>query len=143
MSADDIGRVHEIERSCFSNPWPLESFLYSVKNSDTDCWVIRVNREIAGFFIGLKIVDNYLIADLAVENEFRKRGLASALIRYALGRMGDRGVHRVFLDVRKSNLKAISLYHRFGFRAVGKRRNYYSNPDEDSMVMMKLVENEK
>jgi len=139
MSRDDIPEIHKIEQECFSNPWPLSGFFHLLGNQSADCWVIRCEGQIVGYFIGLDSGGDYLIANLAVACRWRSRGLASLLLDHALKEIESREFQRAVLDVRPSNRKAIRLYSRFGFQAVARKKNYYSRPPEDSIVMAKRL----
>ena len=137
MIDSDIESVHSIEKDCFSNPWPLESFRYILSDQMTDCWVIKVNREVAGYLIGAMTNAGYLIANLAISGKFRQQGLASCLISFAEQNAKERRIFQFLLDVRESNQKAVKLYLKHGFIVIGKRKAYYTQPTEDSLVMFK------
>jgi ribosomal-protein-alanine acetyltransferase len=139
MKYDDQRSVYSIEKECFSNPWPEETFLYSISDPAADCWVASIDGMIIGFVIGVETETGYLIANLAVTEIHRKSGIASELLEFILGKAKTRYLESVFLDVRESNFEAIKLYLKYGFRAVGKRKNYYSRPQEDSVVMFKNI----
>jgi ribosomal-protein-alanine N-acetyltransferase len=95
-------------------------------------WVIDCDSQVAGFVAVREVAAGECeILDIAVAGEFRRRGLATALLQYAL--RTTPGTY--FLEVRKSNHNARSLYRRLGFEQTGERRDYYSNPDEAAIVM--------
>jgi ribosomal-protein-alanine N-acetyltransferase len=137
MQDDDIPAVNSIETESFSNPWPMESFYQTANDPAVDSWVLFFDAEVIGYFIGMETEDGYLIANLAVSGAYRKKGIASRLMEYAIERIDSRKIDRIFLDVRQSNSAAIQLYRKFGFSAIGKRKGYYLHPLEDSVVMLR------
>jgi [ribosomal protein S18]-alanine N-acetyltransferase len=88
----------------------------------------------AGFILGREILDEGEILNLAVERENRGRGAGTALVKKMLSAFAARGVSRVFLEVRESNLGAIAFYQKLGFRQVGRREGYYREPLEAALV---------
>ena len=83
----------------------------------------------------MTVLDEGYISNVAVSPAFRRRGIASALIRALLDRARERNLSFVTLEVRESNAAAIALYEGFGFRPVGRRKNYYDAPKEDAWIM--------
>ena len=79
------------------------------------------------------------ITDIAVKPAFRRRGIANELLSAALDRARKDALQMIFLEVRVSNLPAISLYEHFGFETVGTRRNFYAHPREDAYNMRLLL----
>lgn len=136
----DIERVLEVERQCFTTPWPASAFGLAVAAPE-----VLFLGAIAGSTIAAYVVaaptgqDGVLIANLAVAPEYRRRGAASALIEAVLDWAVIRGATSCRLDVRRSNESAIALYRRFGFRTEGIQRNYYSHPREDALSMVRDV----
>ena len=80
--------------------------------------------------------------NLAVRSDYRRQGIASHLVRHALGEGMTQGTTRVLLEVRAGNDLAQKLYQALGFQSYGRRRSYYTNPDEDAILMqLQLAEN--
>jgi ribosomal-protein-alanine N-acetyltransferase len=96
-----------------------------------DCFVAVVDGSVAGFLVSRPIADEREILNVAVAPEFRRRSIASALVRHELGTVGKAW----FLEVRESNEAAVRLYKSFGFNVVGKRSEYYQTPPESAIVM--------
>jgi ribosomal-protein-alanine N-acetyltransferase len=86
--------------------------------------------------VALQLADEAEILNLAVLAAWRRRGQASSLLAAALAQLRDRGVLRIFLEVRESNTAAIAFYNKHEFKAVGRRPAYYRNPDEAALRMM-------
>src|SRR6185312_1486534 len=127
----DLGEIVEIERLSFTgNFWNAESFeVY-------DCIIAQVYGKTAGFLVSRELIGNKRgdgereILNLAVHGEGRRQRIASSLLKHELARGGA-----FFLEVRESNLAARKLYESLGFRAIGRRNQYYVNPAETAIVM--------
>lgn len=130
--AEDIPVLVEIELESFAQPrWTAQDFLNS------DCIVAEIDVQVAGFLVSRQTFEGSEaespereIVNLAVANLFRRKGIASALLRHELSRRGT-----FFLEVRESNVAARALYRKFGFVEVGRRPYYYRYPDETAIVM--------
>jgi ribosomal-protein-alanine N-acetyltransferase len=136
MTIDDLQGVLEIERSSFTTPWSEISFFNEIKNSRSIAKVARLEGRIAGYLCSSRIIDEGHILTFAVHPEFRKRGIASALIGDTLDQLRREGCRFAFLEVRASNGGARKIYEKFGFRELGIRKNYYLSPVEDGVVMV-------
>jgi [ribosomal protein S18]-alanine N-acetyltransferase len=134
VPADAVPLV-AIERQCFSDPWSESSFREALDSPWSFGLVARASRGIAGYLIGREVAGTGEVLNLAVSPEFRRRGVARALLRAGLTYFRKRRVDEVFLEVRESNRSAQSLYQSFGFRPVGQRAAYYRNPKEDVLVL--------
>lgn len=143
MEKEHIKAVAEIERLCFSHPWSEENLRESF-DSSCNCFYISLEENKIQGYIGLTIVaDEGYILNIAVHPDFRRRGIGKALIQRIIDLGVDTDLAFVTLEVRASNCPAISLYHQFGFEKVGERRDYYSNPKENAVLMTKYFNSEK
>ncbi|TAM81806.1 MAG: ribosomal-protein-alanine N-acetyltransferase [Acidobacteria bacterium] len=101
----------------------------------------RMLPEIVGFAALYRIDRESELWNIAVEMGHRRQGVGRALLRESCIRLSEAGVHRLFLEVRESNLPAVELYYSFGFELLGRRKDYYLNPREDALVLVyKLVQ---
>ena len=91
--------------------------------------------ELTGFLMGRELADEAELFNFAVKPKYRRQGHGAALISAALAGMRSRGAKNVFLEVRESNLRAISFYEAFGFSKIGYRKSYYRSPDEAAITM--------
>ena len=136
-TADDLDAVLAIESRSFTNPWTREMYLSELANAGVA--FLFLARDGAGDIVGFcsfwRIVDELHINNLAVDPAHRRRGIGSALIAQVLAQARDASASRVILEVRRSNLEARRLYERCGFTVAGVRRNYYTKPDEDALVL--------
>ena len=136
-SAADLDDVLRIESVTFSRPWTREMYLSELEHREVSR--VYLARDAVGEAIGFcscwQILDEVHINNLAVIPERRRSGVASALLTRVLADGSSRGAHRATLEVRRSNHAALALYERFGFLVTGVRKGYYSNPDEDALVL--------
>jgi len=136
-SAADIDAVATLEAESFTNPWPREQLVWELRNSDvTRIFVLRDDRAgIVAFCLCWVIFDELHVNTLAVAPEFRRRGLATLLMRDVLAETAKEGACKATLEVRASNQAALALYERLGFRVTATRPAYYTNPDEDALIL--------
>lgn len=137
MGTADLPRVMEIEYACYSMPWNESTFRGLLRRSDADLFVVETAGVVAGYAVFWSVLDQGELGNVAVSPEWRRRGLARRLLDAVFARARERRIREVFLEVRVSNLGAQDLYRRYGFREVGRRRNYYMEPVEDALVMRK------
>jgi len=134
---DEIDLVLEVERASFSNPWSRDMYLAELENPDVSFLFLArdQNGAVAGFCAFWRILDEIHINNLAVLPEFRRRGVASALLGRVLAEGARLAARRATLEVRRSNETALRLYARFGFAIAGVRPEYYTHPVEDALVL--------
>jgi len=95
----------------------------------------RADPTIAGFLVALCLGKEWEIENLVVASALRRQGCANLLLRELLSRAGNQGAGRVLLEVRESNQAARAFYARWGFQMIGRRRNYYRDPEEDAILL--------
>ena len=141
MALEDIPAVVEIENQCFSLPWSAKSFEDSLSREDTIFLVCEVSDEntsasnIAGY-MGLYLsFDEASVTNVAVSPNFRKKGYGEALVENAKSIAKEAGAECIFLEVRQSNVPALSLYKKLGFEELGIRKKFYEHPVEDAIIM--------
>lgn len=136
MQPADINEIMEIERKSFSTPWSELSFLNEMYDLHSISRVALSNNNITGYICVKQIFDEGHILNLAVHPDFRRRGIATALMKEVLDELKKKGSRFLFLEVRISNLAARKFYERFEFRVVSIRKKYYTSPMEDAALMM-------
>lgn len=140
MTLEDLPQVLKIERQCFSTPWSEEMFLQELRNKDSLLFVAEHEGRVAGYIATRLLGGGHSeIRVLAVRPDFRRKGVATALIERALRALYYRGAKKVYLEVRQSNTPARKLYLKAGFVETGIRRNYYMRPEEDAILMEKSL----
>ncbi len=148
MTITDVKPCHlreiaEIENACFSLPWTFEQ-LEKQMSADNCIFLAATNDDGALMgYIGLMFVlDEGYISNVAVSPNYRRRGVADALITELIERTKKR-LSFLTLEVRESNLAAIELYSKHGFEQVGKRKNYYDKPKEAALLMTLFFKKEE
>ena len=141
MIEDDLDEVLVIERVSFVTPWSRGAFLHELeRNRVARCWVARQEgeegrRKVLGYLCVWEIGRELHITNLGVHPKARRQGIAGALLGGMIEDARGRGLTLVFLEVRPTNVEAMGLYERFGFRVVGRRKGYYFDTGEDALVM--------
>lgn len=137
MTGDDVARVAQIEASAFTSPWKADTFHTLLERPGAELWVLE--DPVAGvvaYAVVWCILDQGELANIAVTEPFRGRGLGSYLLGRVLEVARERGVESLYLEVRVSNQGAADLYRSFGFKEIGVRRDYYDHPREDALLMV-------
>jgi [ribosomal protein S18]-alanine N-acetyltransferase len=129
----DRDAVIALEAGAFANPWTAETFDLMLSRPVSQIYVARgPDAQIVGFCACWVIDDEVHINTVAVDAAWRRKGIGSALLRALLRRTG---ATRATLEVRRSNTAALGLYEKLGFKVTAVRARYYSNPDEDGMIL--------
>lgn len=137
MNANHVSQVAQLEKLCFTDPWS-ENSVASELNNELSLWLVAEENGILCGYVGSQtVLDETDMMNLAVRPDFRRRGIASALIAELTARLKARGSRCLRLEVRQSNMPAISLYHAMGFSQLGLRKNYYRNPRENALILGK------
>lgn len=135
--ADDLEAVLEVDAASFTRPWTRAMYEAEFLNQPTSrLYVLRTSdQRVAGYCAVWVIVDELHINNIAVRPELRGQGIGSALLARVLEEAVQTGARRATLEVRRSNDAARRLYERFGFRIAGVRRDYYTHPTEDALIL--------
>ena len=137
MNATHVPQVAELERICFADPWSEKSVASELDNKWALWLVAREDETVVGYIGSQTAVDETDVMNVAVHPDYRRRGIAEALIVELVAELKQRGSHALMLEVRSSNAPAIALYEKLGFQQVGCRKNYYRNPKEDALILRK------
>jgi [ribosomal protein S18]-alanine N-acetyltransferase len=133
----DLEGVLAVEAESFSNPWTRDMYAWELQNQSM-CHILLVRTadcRVAGFCAFWLVFDEIHINNIAMRPGFRARGIGTALLRQVLADGRQLGARRATLVVRASNEGARRLYERMGFYVAGVRRNYYSDPVEDALIL--------
>lgn len=141
MQEDDLDAVMVIDRLSFSLPWPKSAYRHDL--FDNSNALLRVAEDIENqtrqLILGLidvwLILDEAHIATVAVHPDYRNQGIATRLIESVLLEAEGKGARKAMLEVRTSNQAAQTLYQKFGFQVVHRRRKYYIDNKEDALLM--------
>ena len=133
----DLDAVAALEAASFSNPWTREQLASAMSDPDiTRIYVLRLpDLPVAAFCACWLIVDELHINTIAVDAACRRRGLATRLLRHVFTDAAASGARRATLEVRRSNEPARRMYERLGFTERGVRPRYYSQPDDDAVIL--------
>ncbi len=138
MLVEDLDQVMEIERELFSPPWTREGFFTYLTHKDAMFLVVEEKGEILAYCGLLMVLDEGDITNVAVRPDRQREGIGhfrmDSLIRLA----EEQGVTTIHLEVRVGNDTAIRLYERMGFTRDGIRKQYYTDPVEDALLMTRL-----
>ena len=135
----DVKGIVKRENVCFSTPETEESIYSFLKSKTFFVDVIEDEGIVTGHCIYFFVPDNAEIISLAVTPEKRRMGYGRDLVYNVIERAKDNNCKEVYLEVRKSNEAAISLYTSIGFHQVGERKNLYSKPEGDGLIMQYLI----
>ena len=136
MGLDDLAAVHDIERRSFTTPWPSHAYRTELETNRLAHYrVVRVDGRVVAYAGLWLMVDEAHVTTFAVDPMWRRRRVGEALLIAILDLAIERGAREATLEVRLSNLAARRLYEKYGFRPVGIRPRYYSDDNEDALVM--------
>ena len=137
MKATHVAQVAALERICFADPWSEKSVASELDNKWALWLVALEDNRVVGYIGSQTAVDETDVMNVAVHPDYRRKGIAEALITELGARLKERGSHALMLEVRASNASAQALYGKLGFQQVGCRPNYYRNPKEDALILRK------
>jgi ribosomal-protein-alanine N-acetyltransferase len=134
MTREDIPRIAEIEKECFSLPWSEASFEDSLAREDT-VFLVCEDTEVVGY-VGMYLsFEEGEITNVAVTPSYRKRGCGYLLMEAIKEEAKERRAECIILEVRVSNASAVSLYKKHGLEPIGIRKDFYEHPTEDAIIM--------
>ncbi len=135
MTADQIPDLVAIENACFSRPWTYDGFAAELDKPSANFFTAAVDGRVCGYVGFQAVLDEGYVDNIAVLPEFRRRGVARALMDTAVSRCRELSLSFLSLEVRRSNSGAIALYEQLGFVVAGERKGFYSAPKEDALIM--------
>lgn len=133
----DLDGVLEVEAESFTNPWTRDMYSWELQNRSV-CHILVVRTDecaVAGFCAFWLVSDEIHLNNVAMRPGFRGQGIGTALLHHVFAEARQLGARRATLEVRASNEKALRLYERLGFYVAGTRRNYYTHPVEDALIL--------
>ena len=138
MEKTDINSIFEIEKASYGeHHWSRESFLNELGNNIGFYLVARppLSDEVVGYLGSWMIVDECHITNVAVKPDLRRQKIAEQLLIELIDKCYEKMIKYITLEVRVSNVPAINLYEKFGFKSVGVRKKYYQDNNEDALIM--------
>ena len=132
----DLDAIEEIERASYPTPWSRSMFVSELaKPSSLSIAAVLEDGSLAGYLVLSRYVDAWHVMNVAVAEKHRRLGIASTMLRSLFDVTEDDAERGYTLEVRVSNVAAISLYERFGFVQRGVRHGYYTDNREDALIM--------
>ena len=136
MTLDDLPAVQAIEEASFTTPWPPHSYRSELESNRLATYVVaRAGGAVVAYAGIWMMIDEAHITTFAVDPRWRRQRIGERLLLALLGLAKDRLAREATLEVRLSNLAARRLYEKYGFRPVGIRPRYYSDDNEDALIM--------
>ncbi len=138
MTAADIDDVLLIEGQSFPTPWSRHAFQREVgENIFARYYVARKEGQVLGYAGMWLVVDEAHVTNIAISPDYRRQGFGQVLMQYLIAQAAQEGATYMTLEVRRGNHPAQSMYRGLGFRPVGTRKGYYSDTNEDAIIMEK------
>ncbi|MEH2190813.1 MAG: ribosomal protein S18-alanine N-acetyltransferase [Nostoc sp.] len=138
LTPKHLSALLELDQACFRGLWTMEGYQRELDSPNSDLLGLFSpvsNSRLLGMGCFWSILEEAHITILAVHPEYHRQGLGQALLYSLIKTACDRKMERATLEVRASNLGAISLYQKFGFKTAGRRRRYYQDNDEDALIL--------
>ena len=134
MAAEHIPALAALEKECFADPWSENGLAEELDNPCAHFLVAEHHEEVWGYMGTHIVADEMSITNIAVKTEFRRHGVARALLQEAYMLACNKGLSRITLEVRVSNEAAIRLYESMGYVKDGIRPRFYAHPTEDAAI---------
>ena len=137
MLPEHVAQVAQLEAQCFSCPWSEKSVSAELTNP-LSLWIVATDADVVAGYVGSQsVMGEADMMNIAVAPEYRRQGIAEELVNHLICALKNNAVYSLTLEVRASNVPAISLYDKLGFAQVGRRPNYYCVPKEDALILRK------
>jgi ribosomal-protein-alanine N-acetyltransferase len=136
MREEDIDQVLEIEHASFATPWSREAFYNELNMNKFAVYIVlEVDGRVVGYCGVWVVIDEAHVTNIALLPEYRGRKFGEALMQNLFDVARTMGAKSMTLEVRVTNYVAQSMYRKFGFQKGGLRKNYYTDNQEDALVM--------
>lgn len=138
LTSEHLSPILELDQICFGGLWTLEGYQRELDSPNSELLGLFSpvhHLKLLGMGCFWAILDEAHITILAVDPQYHRQGLGQVLLYSLLEKARDRGLEQATLEVRASNLAAISLYQKFGFRIAGRRKGYYQDNGEDALLL--------
>ena len=135
LGLGDLPAVEGVEQRSYNTPWSRTMFSVEISRPGSRCYGAFERKVLAGYLIVARYTDAWHVMNVAVDEPFRRRGVARLMLETMLRETDVDGTRGHTLEVRVSNVRAIRLYESLGFRPSGMRRGYYTDDREDALIM--------
>lgn len=140
MEEHHIDGVRRLEELCFVHPWSVENIAYQLNNENAFFLVAVQDNAVLGYIGITELFEVCEVNNIAVDPVARRQGIAQGLLNAAVAGAKSRGRELITLEVRVSNSGARALYEKNGFTQAGKRKDYYTDPLEDGLILTKYFD---
>ena len=129
---DDLSDIFQLETETFTDAWSENSIKNEIEKGSV--LVAKRGGNLLGYCIFMNSADEGEIYKIAVDKSVQRQGIGSKVLENTISLLKELGAENIYLEVRKSNIKAIKLYEKFGFIKTGERKNYYPDNSEDALL---------
>lgn len=137
MTQEHVSQIAQLEQICFSDPWP-DGSIRSELDNPLSLWLVALDGEqVIGYVGSQTVLGEADIMNVAVAPAYRRQGVARELLVGLQKALQALNAYSLTLEVRASNVPAITLYESLGYAQVGRRPNYYHKPKEDALILRK------
>ena len=134
--SSDLDDIYELDVQTFAMPWSKEALSYDILENDNAFVIVaEYEGEFAGYADIWTVLDEADLNSIAVRVDFRRKGIGDAIMLAMTEMLSANGVATINLEVRVSNMPAIKLYKKYGFKECGVRPGYYLDNGEDALIM--------
>lgn len=137
MNDQDIDTCYEIQAESIIHPWSHDMFVDDYKNDNSLYYVHETDDAITSYIAYQIVLDEATIMSIATKKDERKKGYGNVLLNGTFNKLKDKGIKKIFLEVRSTNVDAINLYKKNEFEEMSVRKNYYNDPTCDAIIMVK------
>ncbi len=139
LTEDFLGEVADLEALVFAEPWSKASLALLLEEGNIGFVALDEGPKVVGYGGMVTVLDEGQITNIAVDPACRRQKIGENIVLALLRYGEENGISSFSLEVRESNAAAIALYEKLGFAAVGTRKNFYSKPTENAIVMIKNI----
>ena len=136
LSDKTLDGVAELEKMCFSQPWSKSSLGLLTKEGIGVGMVCSKDGKVCAYGGMIVAVDEGQITNIATHPDYRRQGYGRAIVEALVKHARMNGLDSISLEVRESNRAAIDLYTKLGFKVEGKRKDFYTKPTENALIMI-------
>lgn len=136
MEVADVEEVIEVEKASFTTSWTADIFYQEItENKYAHYYVLELDGKIVGYAGAWIVYEDAQITNIAIRPEYRGKKLGEKLFQFMMQLAMNEGAVRLSLEVRISNIVAQRMYRKFGLVPAGIRKSYYTDNNEDAIVM--------
>lgn len=139
INFNEVDKIKEIENSQNVNIISKNNIISDLESDIVKYYAIKLGKRIIGYIAFEKVLENIDIHSIVIDKNHENRGYGTFLLYFVIEFAKKNNVSNIFLDVRKSNTKAINLYKKLGFKYINTRKNYYTDTHEDALIYVKYV----